>query len=122
MAMDKKQIKNYLKNRVGIFPEDIITKRPEGMSFEDYKKERARVNACLKDYLSRGRMEYVVSKGMYSVDPKTGKVFMYGINTERGVDPAKRTLGIPYVSPEKRERRLKEKQEREFKSKQGIYS
>lgn len=108
--MEKKQIKEYLKKRVGIFPEDIITARPEGMSYKDYKTERTRVNACLKDYLAVGRMVHVVSKGMYAVDPKTNRPFMYGIDTEKHLAGSpNRTLGIPYVNEAKRTKRVAER-------------
>jgi len=41
---------------------DIITKRPEGMPFDEYKRVRASSNASIRNYLKSGRVYYLASQ------------------------------------------------------------
>lgn len=40
---------------------EIITKRPKGMSFEDYKVRRRESNAKIRRYLKYGRVYYLAA-------------------------------------------------------------
>ena len=57
-------------SQIGIFPGDIITARPDNMSYEAYKEARRKNQAKLKSYLASGKTIHVSSlnKPVYDKD------------------------------------------------------
>lgn len=52
---------------------DILTARPEGMDFEEYKARRKAEEKMIKERLSKGFMMWP-SKGIFGVKDKEGKI------------------------------------------------
>lgn len=85
----KKEVKKAL-SQIGIFPGDILTKRPENMSYEEYKKARRENRKQLDNYLHSGKLvhESVIQKRVTSAEG------LY-------IGSVRRTNPQPYINHEK---------------------